>query len=91
MKKTLAIFASVSVALFPVALRAEETHYYLRGSDTPLSEIVAGTPLFEKYGIDWTGRYSVALGAGPGDGRSGTVGTAVFVKAPASGTMLIMR
>ncbi len=58
---------------------------------TPLSEIVAGTALFEKYGIDWTGRYSVALGVGPGDGKSGTVGTAVFVKAPAAGTMVIMR
>ena len=90
MKKTLAIFAAISVALLSQSLRAE-THYYLRGSDTPLSEIVAGTPLFDKYGIDWTGRYSVALGEGPGDGKSGTAGTAVFVRAPAAGTMLIMK
>ena len=58
---------------------------------TPLAEIVEGTDLYDRYGIDWTGHFNVNAGAGPGDGKNGTPGTAVLVQAPSAGTMLIMR
>ena len=58
---------------------------------TPLAEIVAGTDLCARYGIDWTGHFNVDAGMGPGDGRNGTAGTAVLVEAPSAGTVLILR
>ena len=40
---------------------------------------------------EWVGHYNVSGGVGPGDGRSGTDGTAVFVVAPGPGTVMSVR
>ena len=83
---------SICVGFQAVQLDRMYNQGFLNGMESvPLSEVSDSSEIAQRIGCGLATRYSVDGGAAQAGSSYGTAGTAVFVRAPSAGTMLIMQ
>ena len=83
---------SICVGFQAVQLDRMYNQGFLNGMEVvPLAEVSDSSEIAQRIGCGLATRHSVSGGAATPDGQPGSAGTAVFVRAPSAGTMLIMQ